>query len=560
MSYIYSVLKDHPIAFLKLSNDVLDYSSCGNNGEINTSQSLSNLPLTPIGNNSTKITGTSYVSIPLDKDYYTENNTAIANINNSKNEFTLELWILPKISSQNETPIFADISNDTGIFYENGNLIFKVEGQSTEYSLSNTNKAVHVAAIYSSGYISLFIDSKIESKLELNNFSFTSENINFQIGPVVDSNDYFYINSAAVYRYALSSEQIFDHYNQILNTPPIQISYPDNGYLFEFKDRAINKKYTFSYPIDKGWQEIASSPVEYNAGYGYIELGKVDGNVSESITDILSIPSIEDYNHSIIEWEGDNGISVEISQDNSTFYACQNGMPLPITDTTKGIIYLKITFDSSNGQRFNPRLHSLKVSFYTDLKIYALNSADYVAQTTGGGNDFGFTWNNYPILSQSKYNGLRSIDPFSIYTDKDILSIETFYTPESLDSGSIMDQLSWDGAGTLDKSNILSIYVNGVDKTSETLVSGLFTTGEMHHVILVFNNSVTGEIVFNEGSNEALFQYLAIYESQLDAGTAEAHYDMWVGNISTIADGGSLALTENSINYYNNDWIVIQNI
>jgi hypothetical protein len=140
------------------------------------------------------------------------------------------------------------------------------------------------------------------------------------------------------------------------------------------------------------------------------------------------------------------------------------------------------------------------------------------------------------------------------------LSVETFYTPESLAAGSIMDQLSWDGAGTLDKSNILSIYVNGVDKTSETSVSGLFTLEEIHHVILVFNNAVTEEIVFNEGSNEALFQYLAIYESQLDAGTAEAHYNMWVGNVSTIADGGSLTLTENSINYYNNDWIVIQNI
>lgn len=560
MSYRQRVLRSHPIGFWELSSILKDSSGC-NNDALSAGYTTSSLPLAPVGNKSTKISELTYISFPLNNDYYTDTKSPpLANKNNSRGEFTIELWLLPKLISGNQTTIFADISNDTGIFYEKGNIIFKVEGQKTEYSLSSINKSIYIVSTYDGSHISLFIDSELKSKTKLNNFSFIAEDINFQSGPVISEQDLFYINAAAVYRYCLSSDQIYDHYIQILNTPPIQISYPDNGYLFEFKDRAINKKYSFSYPLDRGWQEIASSPVEYNAGYGYIELGKIDGSVSESILDVLSVPSIEDYNHSIIEWEGDNGISVEISQDNSNFYACQNGMPLPLTDAEKGIIYLKITFDSSDGQRFNPRLHYLSVSFYTDLKIYALNSADYVAQTTGGGKDFGFTWNKYPILSQSKYNGLRSIDSFSIYTEKDILSVETFYTPESLNAGSIMDQLSWDGAGTLDKSNILSIYVNGVDKTSETSVSGLFTPGEIHHVILVFNNAVTEEIVFNEGSNEALFQYLAIYESQLDAGTAEAHYDMWVGNVSTIADGGSLTLTENSINYYNNDWIVIQNI
>jgi hypothetical protein len=515
----------------------------------------------PISNKSTKISGSSYISFPLNNDYYTDTKyPPIANKDSSRNEFTIELWMLPNILSQNKTTIFADILSDTGIFYENGNIIFEVEGESLEYSLSHLNKSSHIVAMYSSGYISLFIDSRIVSKKQLNNFSFLSEDVNFQSGPVIETNDYFYINCVAVYRYALSAEQIYDHYIQILNTPPSQISYPDGGYLFEIKDRAINKRYTFSYPVDKSWQEINDSFVEYNPSQGYLELAKMDGSVSKAILDVLSVPSIEDYDHSIIEWEGDNGISIEVSQDNSIFYPCKNGMPLPLTDSANGIIYLKIIFSSSNAQRFNPRIHSLKVSFYKDLAIYSINSGDYISSSTGGDNDFGFTWNNYPILSQSKYNGLRSVDSFSVYTDKDILSIETFYTPESLDSGSIMDQLSWDGAGTLNKSNILSIYVNGEDKTSQSLVSGLFTPGQIHHVILVFNSSVTEEIIFNQGSNEALFQYIAIYESQLDAGTAQAHYDMWVGNVSTIADGGSLALTENSINYYNNDWVVIQNI
>lgn len=560
MTIFYRYNKDYPVGFWPLSQDVLDYSGCNNHASVSGTHVVSGLPLYPTGGGSTKINGANYISIPLEKDYYTDlNSPPIANLNSSRNEFSIEAWVYPNISSQNKTTIFADISNDTGLFYENGNIIFEVEGQKTEYSLSSIKRSTHIVAIYSGKYISLFINSKIASKTELNNFSFIADDCNFQIGPVLAPNDHFYINSVAVYRYALSAEQIYDHYIQILNTPPIQISYPDDGYLFDIKNRAINKKYTFSYPVDKGWQEIAESPVEYNAGQGYIELVKVDGNVSKSILDVLSVPSVEDYNHSIIEWDGDNGIIVEISQDNDNFYVCKNGMPLPIS-YDKSILYLKITFSSINAQRFNPRLHNLSISFYSDLKIFSVNSGDYISNTSVGDNNFGFTGNNYPILSQSKYNGLRSVDPFSVYTDKNILSIETFYTPESLQAGSIIEGLSWNGAGTLSKTNISAIYINGQNKTSQTLVSGLFTPEQLHHVVLVFNSPLTESIVFNQGSNEALFQYIAIYESQLDAGTAQAHYDMWVDNVSTIADGGSLSLTENSINYYNNDWVVIQNI
>lgn len=561
MSYLASVLKDYPVGFWPLSSSAEDKSGCGNDGVVNGTHQFGKNSLIPHSGKSTSISGSSYISIPLDKDYYSSSVLpAIANSSSSTKEFTIELWFKPESDFLQESPLFADVLNGTGIFYQNGNIIFKIEDVSLEYTLSNINKSLYIACIYGVNSMSIYVDGEIVATKNTDGFKFEAEDVDFQVGPVVGPSDSFLINGISVYRYALSSDQIYGRFSSLYNIPPIQIADPNNGSLFEIKNKAYGRKFTFNYPIDKDWSEIAESPVRRNEGYGYLELSQTDGEVSKELIDVLSIPSMEEYNHSVIEWEGDNGVSIYISQDNSTFNECKNGLPLPISDFTKSVIYLKIKFTSSNAQRFNPRLHKLNISFFKDVRIYSENSASYIAKSTGGSHDFGFTWNNKPILSQSKYNGLRAEAKFSLYTDRDVRTLETFYTPDSLEAGSLFDQLSWNGAGTLSNPNILALYINGEDKTSETSVSGLFEVGQLHHVVAVLSDSITEEIVFNDGSNEALYQYITIYESQMDAVTAQAHYEMYVDSVSTIAVGGSLSMTENSINYYDNDWVVIQNI
>ncbi len=561
MSYKALALKDYPVGLWLLTSDTLDTSGCQNDGTANGSQEFGKISLIPSEGQSTIISGSSFISFPLDKDYYSSSVLpAIANRSSSTKEFTIEMWFRPESEFLEECPLFADINADTGIFYQNGNIIFKVEGLSLEYTLSHINKSSYIACVYGVNSMSIYIDGEVVANKDTNGFRFEEEDVDFQIGPVVGISDSFLINGVAVYRYALTSDQIYGRFSTLYNIPAIQVADPDNGALFEIKNKAYGRKFTFNYPLDKDWSEIADSPVVRNAGYGYLELSKTDGQVSKEILDVLSIPSMEDYNHSVIEWEGDNGISVKVSQDNSIFNDCQNGLPLPISDFTKSIIYLKIIFNSDDAQRFNPRLHKLNISFFKDVRIYSENSASYIAKSTDGNHDFGFTWNNKPILSHSKYNGLRAEDKFSIYTDKDVLTLETFYTPESLEAGSLFDQLSWSGAGTISKPNILALYINGEDKTSVTSVSGLFEVGQLHHVVAVLSESITEEIILNDGSNEALYQYITIYESQMNADTAQAHYEMYMNSVSTIADGGSLSMTENSVNYYDNDWIVIQSI
>ena len=124
---------------------------------------------------------------------------------------------------------------------------------------------------------------------------------------------------------------------------------------------------------------------------------------------------------------------------------------------------------------------------------------------------------------------------------------------------------SWNGGGTISKTNISAIYVNDVNKTAETNVSNIFKLGQMHHVVIVFTAAVSGQIKIahsSSGSVPALFQNLAIYPNQFTASKASEHYHLYIyGSTSTVVDDNSpsITLTENSVDYYDNDWLVIQN-
>jgi hypothetical protein len=84
----------------------------------------------------------------------------------------------------------------------------------------------------------------------------------------------------------------------------------------------------------------------------------------------------------------------------------------------------------------------------------------------------------------------------------------------------------------------------------------------LHHVVLALTNPITEQIVFNyrqEGSEKSLYQYVTIYDYVLGAGMAQSHYEMYTEKSKYQSSGSTLSLSENSVNIYNNDWIVLQN-
>jgi hypothetical protein len=120
----------------------------------------------------------------------------------------------------------------------------------------------------------------------------------------------------------------------------------------------------------------------------------------------------------------------------------------------------------------------------------------------------------------------------------------------------------WDSLGNVNKDNIDSIYVNGVDATPETNISNIFKYNNLYHVVINLTEPVEGELTINHKSNgsvKALYQYMSFYQNSLDYNKIINHYDLYTSRQSYQTSGSSITLSENSVNLYNNDWLVIQN-
>lgn len=560
-----------------------DSSGCGNNGTYSGSLTTNLIPLVPGGNHASKITNTSYITLSVSKDYYGSTASGgLADNDTSDNDFSFEIWIHPRFTTSNLTPIFGDLANGVGLFWEKGNIVFKLNSEQINYTVPYTKKSLHIVGTYSLSRMNLYVDGVIVSTKELSNFKFNNASFIPSIGPTLSSSDSFLVDAPAVYRYDLGPEKIKSHYREIDPLPTIQIAYPENGEIFDFYDNSISKQWSYMYPANRPWEYFASTDLYYNKLDDSLEIAKSTGSKTVVLEDIVTIPLSYILDSSKIEWEGENGVSVETSLDGVTYTACTNGGSIPGYNinsfSTDRIIYLRITLSTTDSSKFIPKLSSLILAFYNDQKHYALNSGSYFSTLEGvfDVTKFDVTMSNtsYPILSRHARNGLKTITDSGFYINTQMLvkTLEFFYTPDSLltsgfvhtlSDGGAASNFAWNSSGTISKTNISAIYINGVDKTSQTTVSGLFTVGELHHVVVVFTSAISGSIRFNygqSGSIPALFQNIALYPSQFTAQNALDHYGLYIEKASVVADDSSFTMTESAVSIYDNDWRVVKTI
>ena len=590
MSYQLKVIQDYPVGLWPLDESsgttALDISGCSNNGSYTGGVTTGLIPLVSGGANGSLITNTKYITLPVTKDYYGSTaDGGFADVNSSDNAFSLEIWVYPKITTNSLTTLFADSATNVGLFYEKGNIVFKLEAERLDYTLPNIGQSHHIVATYSITEMSLYVNGKFAASKPLTNYKFTNETITLKLGPTENSADSFIADAPAVYRYALGLDRIIEHYEYSGTTSPLQVSYPDGGTLFEIYDDSVSKQFNFAYPANRPLEYFATEDLSYNTEEKCLEIKKTASAAPMSVvvTDAIAIPSGFDLDASKIEWSGDNGVSVRTSTDGTTWEACVNGKAIPQfklgSFSSERTLYLEITFDSSDTTKFLPRLYSLLMCFYKDQVLYSPSNPDYIYTIEGtsgfASKDITLGRIRYPILSRQKLNGLTTADGagFKINTAESIRTIEFFLTLSDLTSNSILSstangdfvaaRYSWATNGTITKSNISAIYVNGVDKTSQTNVSSVFTSNELYHVLMVTSGPITGTILFNHASTggpSSLYQYISYYPSSFNSQLALSHYNMHIGRSASIADDSSMTMTENSVDFYDNDWIVLQNI
>ena len=581
MSYQLKVIKDYPIGFWPLDESsgstAADISGCGNNGTYVGSPAANILPIIPGGQSGTRITNTAYATFPITKDFYGANvGAGFGTKYTSDNDFTLEVWFNQSIESSNETPLLADTTNNIGLFWDNGDIVFKVSAtESVRYCVTYSKKSMHIVGVYSVSGITLYMDSiPVASKL-LYGFKFTNTTLSLQTGPTAVSGDTFIVDAPAVYRYGLIPSSIRRHYLDGNASPSaIHVVYPDKGILFSGTDANIKAVLDYSYPASKPLSDFVNSDTYYDANKKHITFYETSTSTPKTfvIDDFFIVPSQLNLTTSKIEWRNDIGITVESSVDGITYTPCYNGQPVPQYSKgsfdTSNKLYIRITMTTPDASKFLPKLSFFCITFYSDRTIYADNFGDKITSST----DYYLGSLNYPVLSRHYMNGIRAKNGsgFDMATSMSVMSVEMLFTPLTLAastllyaSGGTTTRFAWNGSGAISKANIAKVYINNVDVSTATNISSYLVEEEPHHIVLVFTAPITGTIQFNyesAGGPSNLYKNIAIYDSGLTAGQVETHFEMYAGRpVESILES-AITLTELQPEYYNNDWVVLQSI
>ena len=528
----YQAVKDAFDSYEEISGQaVLDYSGNSNNGSVSGISGSKIMPL---------VSGGIYGTLISNETTIFYNTPGLANKFYADNPFSIEVWAKLPNTSSSLVPVVADINSEIGIYYQNGDVVFKVYSNTLRYKASN-NKAIHIVASYSKNSMSLYFNGlKVASK-QISSILFNNNASEFVSGPA-PTNNYFVIDSVAFYRYNLSDLRIALHYqNGIKELDYSQIVYPDGGYLFSLNHSKIRPVARYYYPGTKTWDQIADDNVVVGSKGDYIAFLETSnsGTKQFTFTETIIVSSSLDVTSSQISWEDDvDNTVVQVSLDGSTWQNCKNNSPIPYFNKndgiTSGLLYLKVTMSSSNTSIDLPILRSLSLDFFSSLDFYADNSSDKIYSD----KDYAISRYNHPIISYNDYNGLRMLNGGGINLDSvnPYRTVEMIFTPvlgQNVLFSSNTKIFEWNSAGLINKSGIAAVYVNGVDHTSSTNISSFLTDGMPHHIVLVLSSQATSNTRFNynqDGSKAGgsnAYSNIAIYPEALTSLQAEVHYKLY---------------------------------
>lgn len=585
MSYYRSVLKDLPLGFWKLDETsgsvCYDSSGCGNHGSYIGSLLSTPMPIVSGGSNSTRITNTDYLEFSITKDF-----SGLAGIGGfgtdktSDNDFSLEIWFHPK-NLTTLTPILAD-SSGIGIYWDNGNILFRLEGQEIYYSVPNPSRSLHVVGIYSVKSMLLYLNGKLVANKSISKINFTNESLSFNCGPA-PLNKYFIVDAPAIYRYSLSPDKILNHYNNFIANTESNIILPDSGELFKASEMHQNINTTIAFPAQLDWQYHVDDNILYREYTNSLYLSS-SSSYGEFIK-VVSLPHWKNYVSSKLELLASNGVTVYVSTDSgSTWQQCENGKALPgfsqgSNFSNNKVISIKVTFESSDSEKYVPELYYMKIHFYDDKKLSAHGGGSIISVEEPNSGDY---WEisisnmNSNILLREKDNGIIPNNScFYIDTLKDIKNLEMIFYPKSLSSGNLFynktggveSYISWASNGAITKNNISNLYINGQEITSQNNISDYLYVDEPNYILVKTSSQMTGQIWLNgkqDGGDRSgvlddnMYQNIAIYES--DSIDHLKHYNLYIGKDIIEANDSVIEITEEAVKTYSRDRVLLNNL
>lgn len=553
----YADLRDRGVSYSALSGlPVYDYSGNAYDGYAINASSSELMPLIAGGVRGTKVLSDTLVNF---------NVPGIANSFYADNSFSIEAWVVLPEYSASEVSIVADATNSIGLFYKNGNLIFKVGLNSAEYKVSNT-ESIYVVGQFSTNKISLYINGSLVNFTSLDKYRFENTSVNFRSGP---SSNNFVIDSVAFYKFNLSDAQIIKHYrNGIKEIKYSQIVNNDGGYLFSMNTAMMKPVISYSYPKSRSWKNFINENVNMSVDEAYLYF---DSSLSGSFTftDSIIIPDTLGITSSQIYWESDtDGISVKASIDGTTWEDCINGSPLPFFNKNDNqiapVLYIQASMSSSDTSKYLPILKSIHVDFFKNKDFYCDNFGYYISSD----HDYSLPRSNSTILSYNKNNGLRMYDGhgFTINSDLSTRTIELIFTPDGGQNvlfSAPSKIYEWDNSGVISKTGVSSVYVNGIDRTSATNISEFFSIGLPHYVVITLSTAAATSLKFNQNQTDTksggnnMYNNLSIYPTAFTQYDVARHYQLYTDNIINTVSDSLMTVSESTSGTNSTAYLVV---
>jgi hypothetical protein len=548
----YQDLKDNGVSYAAVSGlPIIDYSGNGMEGYAIDTSDMEVLPIIGGGVRGTEINEDTQLNLKA---------LGIANNKNPDGAFSFEIWFSPDRSDTQEYLILGDALNSIGLFYKNENIIFKCNESESVWHKITKNKVIHAVGVFSKDKISLYVNGEIVSdKFVTPGFKFTNESLNLAIGPA-NTNKKFIVDCAAVYGYELDDSKVLNHYRQgYKETKYSQIVYTKNGILFSLNLSSVRPDVSYRYPGIKSLDQLASEDAYYNAEEGRIEFAKTETAEAKLFTfeERLYVPNPESINSSRIIYGQDvDNILIEIKVPDQDWAVCQNNSPLPYYNKNENlnspIFDIRVTMSTDDSSFDLPYFDKLEIDMYSNKDLYADNSGARIYSDY----DYSVGQYNYPVRMQNKYNGLSMNNGHGFSVDLPIepTTIEMFFTPTgsqnvlfSSDSSSI----KWSADGTLTKSGIDKIYVNGIDRTSETNKSTFLLNDISHHILVVLDDPASN-IKFNQNQLDTeygsanTYTNIAFYEQAFTSSEALNNYRLYCSDTSVVVENPAIVISESS--------------
>lgn len=511
-------------------------------------------PLTSRTNNSILVDNTNsltLVQVPIGKRSHEEES------------FSISFYLKSGSSFADQADILFDSTNGLGFRLAQSNLSFAVSSLDAihyvKYKLPTISRRILVTASYSKRILSLSIDGITQDQLQLpDDFEFKSTSTLSLTSAVpssfimIDKLEIF--NEALTQKYILEEKALDEAYQN-----PGQIMSLDNATYFSFSNKIKPVTTGFSYGANKSMSTATMVNLEEVAeNYVVIKAGMSSGY----FTDSVFIPTVDDTSHNQIDWYGDSGgIAVSYNTDGSdTYTPLTNHSNIP--GFTGGMLYYKVQMLRYGLLLNSPVFTGMSFVVYDSKKFSSDNTLYYV--------DTDFNYSVGPetsgLLYQSYNNGITTMSGgFNMDADQ-VRSLEFMYMPKDLSQACLVDcggsRYSWSAAGNITKSNISSIYVNGVDLYSQTSVANVFIPGVWHHVVLTFGSDETDPVFINQSKTGTLigpdssFGHLGIYDYDMSA-KAIKHYNHLSKRVSESTISEVILLGSDNYSGYNVDRVVL---